>query len=107
MRAVAVVVDLCAVIAAGVAFAWMLQTDITLSCALVGFGYYALATLTVGRSVALWWVDRRVLQRTRSTRHERVMVLVPRRRPGDAQWDSSAIDFDEGPSPSIPRAASR
>lgn len=103
-RALASAVDLCAIFAIATALARILQADFSLACALVGLTYYALATMALGQSVTLWWLNRRVLERTRSSAANvgELLFLLPRRRPrGSLRQQGQAAFRDE---PSAPTA---
>ena len=108
VRALASAVDLCAVFAIAMAIARILHVGLSLACAVVGLTYFALGTVALGQSVTLWWVGRRLLQRTRSTASmgKGAMFLVPRRR-RDSRRQQGPTDFREKSSASAPRAASR
>jgi transcriptional regulator with XRE-family HTH domain len=82
IRVLAWALDLCAIFAAAGGIARFFDADFPLVCALVGLTYYGLSTLALGRSVTLWWVGKRALQRTRGTvtLRTRAMSLVPRER---------------------------
>ena len=109
MRALASALDLCAIFAIATALARILKADLSLACALVGLTYYALATMALGQSVTLWWLGRRVLQRTgRSSANVRERVfLVPRRRLRDSRRQQNPAGFQENPSAPAAQAASR
>jgi len=106
-RVLASALDLCGIVAIATVSARILQTDLSLACALVSLIYGALATTVLGQSVTLWCLGGRVLQRSsRSTANVRTPVfLVPRRRLRTSAGQQSPIAFRENSSASVVQAA--
>jgi transcriptional regulator with XRE-family HTH domain len=107
MRALASAVDVSGIFTIATGLARILDADLSLACAVVGLTYYGLATLALGRSVTLWWLDGRVLQRTVRSNVRTGMVLVPGRRLRNSRRQQSPVDFRENPSAPVAQAASR
>ena len=106
-RVLASALDLCGIVAIATVAARILQTDLSLVCALVSLIYGALATAVLGQSVTLWCLGGRVLQRAiRSTANVRTpLFLVPRRRLHTSRRQQSSIAFRENSSASVAQAA--
>jgi transcriptional regulator with XRE-family HTH domain len=106
-RVLASALDLCGIVTIATVIALILQTDLSLACALVSLIYGALATTVLGQSVTLWYLGGRVLQRTsRSTANVRTPVfLVPLRSLRTSRPQQSPIAFRENSSASVAQAA--
>ena len=107
-RALAVGLDLCGILTIAAVSTRLLPADFSLTCALVTLAYYALTTMVLGQSVPLWWLSRRVLQRTvRSATNAGNVFLMPRRELRAAPRQESPVDFRDNSSGSVAQAASR
>jgi transcriptional regulator with XRE-family HTH domain len=108
MRALAVALDGCGIVAIAAVLARLLPADLSLTCALVTLVYYSLTTMALGQSVTLWWLGGRVLQRTiRSTANARNVLLMPRRALRASPRQEGPVDFRDNSSEPVAHAASR
>jgi hypothetical protein len=101
LRVLAVVLDVCGIVAIAAGFERIFQADLLLACVLVGVTYHVLATLALGQSVTLWLLGGRVRPRTsRNTAASRAGLLLPRQQ-------ESPVDFREHASGHVAQTASR
>ena len=107
IRVLASALDLCCIVTIATVSARILQTDLSLACALVSLIYSSLATMVLGQSVMLWCLGGRVLPRTRRRTAElrTPVFLFPRPSLSTSRLQQSPVHFGENSSASVAQAA--